>query len=257
VEARARARNHPRAASGSRAPADPHPAVVAGGDRPAVRLERRGNIDPARPRSDPHAAGALVEYLDRVEPLEVDHDPAVVGGPAADAVPHRCAQPSGMSWFRPGEGHRGDHFVHGAGGAAPGRVSRRACSRGSRGGDRHRRARRRWHGATAGCRRSRWPITAPVPPAMPPAPRSAANPLAQAPAPTSAANRRIVAGSSLVRMNVPMPSSRTSGSRSSTHCSAGPSSIPPRAGKKRPPDVEAGGGSAGGRDPALFGRGRR
>ncbi len=107
------AREPSEAASG-REPADPHPAVVAGGDRPAVRLERRGNIDPARPRSDPHAAGALVEYLDRVEPLEVDHDPAVVGGPAADAVPTAAHAKRNLP-VRPGEGHRGDHFVHGAG----------------------------------------------------------------------------------------------------------------------------------------------
>ena len=85
--------------------ADADPAVVARGQRPAVRREERGDVLPAGARADAHEPCRLVEHLHRVEPAEVDDDAAVVRRSSADAVA-AAADAERHGGVRAGEGDR-------------------------------------------------------------------------------------------------------------------------------------------------------
>src|SRR5690606_14852415 len=94
--------------------ADADSAVVAGGQRPSAGPQGGGDVLPARAGSDADAAGGLVEHLHGVHAPQVDDDAAVVGGPAADAVP-AAANPERQVRVAAGEGERVDDLGGGPG----------------------------------------------------------------------------------------------------------------------------------------------
>ena len=123
-------------------PADADAAVVAGAQRPAVRRERGGHVASSGRRARSAPAGSLVEHLDRVQPRQVDDDAAVVGGPAADAVPAAAHRQRHV--LRPGERERRSTTSAALRGLQhQARVRRRACRSSAPARSRRRPARRR------------------------------------------------------------------------------------------------------------------
>ncbi len=101
----------PADAAGRREPADPDSAVVAGGDREAVRGERPRDLEPRRARSDADESALGVEELDRVERGEVDDEPAVVRRAPAHAMAG-AADAERQIAMAGGEGDGIPHAVH-------------------------------------------------------------------------------------------------------------------------------------------------
>jgi hypothetical protein len=86
----------PADAAGQGQPADTDALGVTGGDRQARRGQGRRDLAPGGAAADPHQVAFGVEDLHVREPAEVDHDTAVVGAEAREAMaaaPHGQRQP--------------------------------------------------------------------------------------------------------------------------------------------------------------------
>ena len=88
--------------AGGRQAAHTHRAAVAGRQRPAVRLQRGGDVPPAGAGADADEPRGGVEHVDAVQMPEVDDDAAVVRRATAEAVP-AAADAEGQMQLTPGE----------------------------------------------------------------------------------------------------------------------------------------------------------
>jgi hypothetical protein len=78
--------HHPADPAAQRQAADANAGRVAGGERPAIRIERCGHPAPGRAAADAHEPAAGVEDVHVVKMRQVDHHPANVAAVAERAV---------------------------------------------------------------------------------------------------------------------------------------------------------------------------
>ena len=88
--------------AGGRQAAHTHRAAVPGRQRPAVRLQRGGDVPPAGAGADADEPCGGVEHVDAVQMPEVDDDAAVVRRATAKAVP-AASDAEGQVRVTPGE----------------------------------------------------------------------------------------------------------------------------------------------------------
>ena len=105
-----------------RQPADTDALGIARGDRQAMRGQRRRDLTPGGAAADPHEMAFAVDDLHVRELAEVDHDAAVVGAEAREAM---AAASHGQ--HKPGTGGEPDTCLHVPDAAGPqdmGRITR-------------------------------------------------------------------------------------------------------------------------------------